>query len=318
MRLRRSDPTSTGYARRRRGRGFRYLATDGRPLTDAEQLRRIKDLVIPPAWRDVWICPDPAGHLQAVGVDGAGRKQYLYHPQWRQRRDRRKFAHVRAVADRLPQLRRRVARDLAGASLDRDRVLALAARLLDRGLFRVGGDEYPTFGVATLQADHVSVGADGVTFCYPAKGGIERSCTISDARVTATVRALRRHRRGADRLLAFRDDDGWHELHAADVNGYLRRASGIDMTAKDLRTWHATVLAATAFAGADRPRSATAGRKAVTAVMREVAEDLGNTPTVARSSYVDPVVIEEFLRGNTIGVTRNGPRAEKALQEMLG
>jgi DNA topoisomerase IB len=318
MRLRRSDPNAPGYGRRRAGRGFHYVGISGRPLTDPVELQRIKELAIPPAWTDVWISPDPCGHLQAVGVDAAGRRQYLYHPQWRRRRDQRKFSHVRDVGGRLPRLRRRVRRDLAAPDLSRERVLALAARLLDRGLFRVGGDEYPTFGVATLRADHVRVGAGQVTFCYPAKGGIERTCVIDDDQVVATVRALRRYRRGAARLLAWCDESGWHELHASDINQYLQVASGIEMTAKDLRTWHATVLAAAALAGAAPPRSATAGRKAVASVMRTVSEELGNTPAVARASYVDPIVIEEYLRGRTIDATRAGPGAEKAVHELLG
>lgn len=326
MRLRRSDPATPGYGRRRRGRGVTYLGPDGRPLTDPDEVRRCRDLVIPPAWRDVWICPDPAGHLQATGIDAAGRRQYLYHPQWRLRRDRRKFAHVLDVADRLPRLRRRVTRDLRGPALSRRRTLALAARLLDQGLFRVGGDEYatgddPTYGVATLTADHVRAGPQ-VRFCYRAKGGIERELTLADPQVAAAVRALKRYRHGADRLLAFRDDDGrWHEVHSADVNAYLREASGLDMTAKDLRTWHATVRAAVALARAGGARSATAARRVVTGVMREVAEELGNTPTVARTSYVDPKVVDLYLRGETVDMPSScpprGPTAERAVLTLL-
>ncbi len=283
--------------------------------------------MIPPAWRDVWICPDPAGHLQATGIDAAGRRQYLYHPQWRARRDRRKFAHVLEIAGHLPRLRRRIAADLSAALLSRERVLALAARLVDRGLFRVGGDEYangddPTYGVATLEADHVSVGS-AVTFCYPAKGGIERELTINDATVVAAVRALKRRRRGSDRLLAYRDGTGgWRDVRAPDINDYLRAASGVDMTAKDLRTWHATVSAAVALARSDPATSATRARRTVAQVMRQVAEDLGNTPTIARTSYVDPQVIDLYLRGETARLSgrrpTTGPSAEKAVRDLLG
>ncbi len=283
--------------------------------------------MIPPAWRDVWICPDPAGHLQATGIDAAGRRQYLYHPQWRARRDRRKFAHVLEIAGHLPRLRRRIAADLSDALLSRERVLALAARLVDRGLFRVGGDEYangddPTYGVATLEADHVSVGS-AVTFCYPAKGGIERELTINDATVVAAVRALKRRRRGSDRLLAYRDGTGdWRDVRAPDINDYLRTASGVDMTAKDLRTWHATVSAAVALARSDPATSATRARRTVAQVMRQVAEDLGNTPTIARTSYVDPQVIDLYLRGERARLSgrrpTTGPSAEKAVRDLLG
>jgi DNA topoisomerase I len=311
VRLRRSDPSAPGYRRRRRGRGATYLDVEGRPLTDPDERRRCRDLVIPPAWRDVWICPDPAGHLQATGIDAAGRRQYLYHPQWRARRDRRKFAHVLEIAD---------------TRLSRERVLALAARLVDRGLFRVGGDEYangddPTFGVATLEADHVTVGS-AVTFCYRAKGGLDRELTIDDAAVVSAVRALKRRRGGTDRLLAYRNGNReWRDVRAPDINDYLRTASGVDMTAKDLRTWHATVGAAVALARADPATSPTRARRTVAQVMREIADDLGNTPAIARSSYVDPQVVDLYLRGETAKLaTRrsDGPSVEAAVLRLLG
>ena len=322
MRLRRSDPTGPGYTRRRRGRGFSYLDEHGRALSAAE-VRRCRALVIPPAWRDVWICPDPAGHIQAMGTDAAGRRQYRYHPQWRQRRDRHKFAHVRDVAAALPRLRRRVRVDLADRRLSRQRVLALAVRLIDLGLFRVGGDEYAagddgTYGVATLTARHVSCNGHLVRFRYPAKGGIPRDICIEDPRVYATVKALRRYRRGDDRLLAYRRGDGWAEVRSGDVNEYLRAASGHPMTAKDLRTWHATVLAAVALARADPATSTTRGRRSVARVMREVSAELGNTPAVVRSSYVDPRVVELFHAGTTIEAGHPGPAAERDVLHLLG
>lgn len=301
---------------------------NGDVLADPDEVRRCLDLAIPPAWRDVWICPDPAGHLQATGTDAAGRRQYLYHPQWRASRERRKFAHVVSVASHLPRLRRRVAADLRGEALTRDTVLALAVRLIDLGLFRVGSDQYatdddPTFGVATLQADHVTVTEAGLArFCYRAKGGIERELSIRDPRVVATVRQLKRFRRRSQRLLAYRNPQkGWREVHAGDVNAYLRTATGTDMTAKDLRTWHATVAAAVALALAGRPGSVTAARRCVAQVMRQVAADLGNTPAVARVSYVDPRVVDLFLRGTTIpvhhGRRADGTGAERAVLELL-
>lgn len=212
MRLRRCDPSGPGY--RRRGRGFSYLDPDGRPVTDPDELARLRALVIPPAWRDVWICPDPRGHIQATGVDAAGRKQYLYHPVWRARRDADKFDHVRRVADRLPRLRRRVCEHLAGRGLSRERVLATTARLLESGLFRAGGDEYATgedatYGLATLRPEHVRLVRRGVVVEYLAKGGIERVCTVTDAEVRAVLRDLRRSRQGTDRLFAYRVGRQW-------------------------------------------------------------------------------------------------------------
>lgn len=297
-------------------------------MADPDEVRRCVELAVPPAWRDVWICPDPAGHLQATGIDAAGRRQYLYHPQWRASRERRKFAHVLVVAPRLPRLRQRVGTDLGGDALSRERVLALAVRLIDLGLFRVGGDQYandddPTFGVATLRSDHVAAAGPGaVRFRYRAKGGVERRLSISDPAVVATVRRLKRLRRGPQRLLAYRDADRrWREIHASDVNAYLRLATGADMTAKDLRTWHATVSAAVALASAGRPSSVTAARRCVAQVMRQVADDLGNTPAVARVSYVDPRVVDLFLRGKTIELRRggraDGTGAEQAVLELL-
>jgi DNA topoisomerase IB len=326
MRLRRSAPDSPGYTRRRRGSGFSYFDEHGQPLTDAGELDRCRALVIPPAWRDVWICPDPAGHIQAVGTDAAGRRQYLYHPHWRQRRDRRKFDRVLVVAARLPRLRRRVRTDLADRQLSRRRALALAARLIDLGLFRVGGDEYAdgedaTYGVATLETGHVSLSGHTVHFRYPAKGGIQREISITDPRVSATIRALRRYRKRDERLLAYRSGSRWAEIRSGDVNEYLRAASGCEMTAKDLRTWHATVLAAVALARMELAPSPAKARRAVARVMREVSAHLGNTPAVLRASYVDPRVVDLFHRGTTIEPPprgrRSGPAAESAVLELL-
>jgi DNA topoisomerase IB len=326
VRLRRSDPSTPGYGRRRRGRGFSYRDATGAPVTDAAQLDRIRGLVIPPAWRDVWICPDPRGHIQATGIDAAGRKQYLYHPQWREKRDAAKFDHVVAVARRLPRLRRRVAADLDGPGLSRERVLAAVVRLLDLGLFRVGGDEYasggePTYGVATLRPEHVRCGRGQVTFSYRAKGGLERLQTVADAEVCAVLRALVARRRGADRLFAYREGRRWREVRSDDVNAYLREVGGGQMTAKDFRTWHATVLAAVNLAAIGPRRSATARRRAVAAAMREVADLLGNTPTVARASYVDPKVLDRYREGVVVDARRRElplpAAAERAVLRML-
>jgi DNA topoisomerase-1 len=320
MRLRRSSPSDPGYGRRRHGRSFTYLDADGTPLTDAAEVDRCRSLVIPPAWNDVWICTDPAGHLQATGVDSAGRRQYLYHPDWRARRDRNKFVHVREVAGRLPRLRRRVTSDLADPDLSRRRVLALAARLIDKGLFRVGSDEYPTYGIATIEARHVTAG-HGVRFCFEAKGGVHWELKIMDRAVRAAISELVRVRHGTDRLLAFHGGNGWQEVHADEINEYLRDAAGIDMSAKDFRTWHATVTAAIAFARAKPATTKTGIQRTIAAVMRDVSEDLGNTPAVARKSYVDPLVVERYRRGETIALPKAsstvGPATERAVLELL-
>ncbi len=316
MRLRRSDTTLDGYARRRRGGGFSYHDAAGRTVDDPDELARVRSLVIPPAWRDVWICRDPYGHIQATGVDAAGRRQYLYHEVWRAQRDAEKFDHVLEIAAALPRLRRRVAGDLAGEDLTRARVLATAARLLDLGAFRIGCEEYAagddaTFGLATLRRDHVSCSTEEIVFSYPAKGGVDRLQTVADLPVLTVVRRLKRRRTG-EQLLAYRDGRVWRELRSGDINDYLREASGEPITAKDFRTWHATNLTAVGLAVARPARSTYARKRVVTGVLREVAEFLGNTPAVARSSYVDPRVFDLYHDGITIDVPPTGRANELA------
>ncbi|KXK61506.1 DNA topoisomerase [Micromonospora rosaria] len=314
MRLRRSDPGRPGYGRRRRGRGWAFLDPSGAPVRAPDELTRLRELVVPPAWRDVWISPYPNGHIQATGIDAAGRKQYLYHPEWRRRQDEAKFDHVLEVARRLPDLRDRVARDLDGRGLGRERVLATVARLLDMGTFRIGSTQYaagddPTFGVATLRPEHARSRRGCVVLEFPAKGGVEQVRRIDDPQLCRVLVDLRRRRRAAEQLFGYWDGRTWRDVRSDEVNGYLRVASGGEMTAKDFRTWHATVLAATALATADRPRSATARRRAVAAVMREVADLLGNTPTVARTSYVDPRIVDLYHDGVVAQVVAGAPRA---------
>ncbi len=298
--LRPSDPNEPGIRRRRRGRGFSYTWPTGRAVRDRAALRRIRALAIPPAWTDVWICARPDGHLQAVGTDSAGRRQYRYHDLWRVQQDRAKFDHVLEVAERLPRFRERIAEDLRGEGLTRERVLATAARMLDIGFFRVGGEEYTdSYGLATLRAAHIRCGNGKVVCRYPAKGRKEREQVLTDADVCAVLGELTRRNRGE--LLRYRaDGGGWADVRSADINAYLKEAFGTEVSAKDFRTWHATVLAAVGLA-VSRPARSTAGRKrAVARVMREVSEYLGNTPAVARASYVDPRLIELYERGRTI------------------
>ncbi|TDB81132.1 DNA topoisomerase IB [Micromonospora sp. KC721] len=324
MRLRRSDPGRAGYGRRRAGRGWVFLNPQGEPVRDPQERARLRDLVIPPAWQDVWISPYPNGHIQATGIDAAGRKQYLYHPQWRRRRDEAKFDHVLEVARRLPALRARIARDLDGHGLHRERVLATVTRLLDMGMFRVGNGQYAvgedaTFGVSTLRPEHARFRGGCVVFEFPAKGGIEQVRRIEDPELCRVLTALRRRRRGEQRLFGYRDGGAWRDVRSDEINDYLREASGGEMTAKDFRTWHATVLAATELATVGRQRSATARRRAVAAVMRAVAELLGNTPTVARTSYVDPRVVDLYHDGVLVPVGRRASRdeAERAVLTLL-
>jgi DNA topoisomerase IB len=306
-RLRRVDCSSPGLSRRRRGRGFEYLASDGTPITNEQELERIRALAIPPAWRDVWICSDPRGHLQATGIDAAGRKQYLYHDAWRVHRDRAKFERMVDFGTALPGLRKRVARDLRGDDLTRERVLAGAVRLLDLGFFRVGGegyaDENGSFGLATLRRRHVTV-LDGqrISFDYPAKGGVRRAQSLVDPEVYELVRLLKRRRSGEE-LLAYRVGRRWVDVRSGDINAYLKDAIGEEYSAKDFRTWKATVLAAVALTVLGRRAASPAARKRVARLaVAEVARYLGNTPAVCRASYVDPRVFDRFDAGVTARV----------------
>ncbi|GGX77274.1 DNA topoisomerase IB [Streptomyces minutiscleroticus] len=309
MRLRTSDPRKPGLRRVRHGRGFRYLDADGRTVTDSEQLARLKALVIPPAWTDVWICPWPNGHLQATGKDAAGRCQYLYHEVFRAQQEAAKHEHVREVAAALPVLRERVAADLDGRGLTRDRVLACAVRLLDLGFFRIGSESYArdnqTYGLVTMLREHVTCGRGELSFDYPAKHGKQQSRALVDEAAFATVRALVRRRGGGDRLFEYWEGQRWHEVHSEDLNDCLRRLSGVEITAKDFRTWHATVLAAVGLAVSARMagESQAARKRAVARVVREVSHYLGNTPAVCRASYINPKVVELFEEGVTIDDT---------------
>lgn len=302
-RLRRADCSGPGISRRRRGRGFSYVGPDGTAVS-AEGRRRIEALAIPPAWTDVWICPWPNGHIQAVGTDAAGRRQYRYHDEWRLHRDQEKFRRVVDFAGVLPKLRRQVDHDLAGEDPSRDRVVAAIVRLLDIGLFRIGGEEYAeeheTFGVASLRKEHVRVSNDTMMFDYPAKGSIQRTVEVCDAAVASVVAALRRRRSG-ENLFAYRNGRRWCDVHAADVNEYIKSAAGDEYTAKDFRTWSATMLAAVALVGAAPVPDSPAGRRrAVAGAVKAVATELGNTPTVCRSSYIDPRIIDRYEGGETI------------------
>jgi DNA topoisomerase IB len=307
-RLRRADCSSPGLTRRRHGKGFTYLDADGEAVRDPEDLARIAELGIPPAWKDVWICPDARGHLQATGIDAAGRKQYLYHPQWRTRRDSEKFDEMIRFAGALPKLREHVDEQLTATDdLTRDRVLACAVRLLDRGFFRVGSEQYAveneSYGLATMRKEHVTLDPEhcGMVFDYTAKSGKRRIQGLVDPDAFAVVAALKRRRGGGPDLLAYKNGRSWSDVRSPDINEYLKEATGDAFSAKDFRTWAATMLAAIALAVSGDVAATEAGRKrAVARAVKEVSHYLGNTPAVCRASYIDPRVIDAYNGGLTI------------------
>jgi DNA topoisomerase-1 len=318
-RLRRSDSSAKGLRRVRAGRGFRYLDVSGATITDPELLERIEHLAIPPAWTEVWIAPYANGHIQATGTDAAGRTQYLYHPQWRQQKDRLKFDRVMALAESLPSARGRVTVDLRGPEPTKARALAAAFRLLDTGSLRVGSERYAeqhgSHGLSTLLGAHVTITGATITLDFPAKSGQEWQSTLVDAELAEVLRGLKR-RGPAARLLAWKDGRAWHPVAAEEINSYVRERTGGDFTAKDFRTLHGTVTAAIALAKAGPRPSPTARRKVVAQVMRDVAEVLGNTPAVARASYVDPRVVDHYDHGRTIDPAKTGS-AESQLRALL-
>ena len=304
VRLRRVSPDTTGWTRRRAGKGFTYLDETGARLS-ADHVARIRSLVIPPAWQDVWICPHPNGHIQAVGVDAAGRKQYLYHPDWRTKRDAEKFDRVLEIARTLPATRAVVREHIALDGMPLERAGAAAVRLLDLGFFRIGSDTYAdengSFGLTTLRRQHVTRRRGTLVFCFVGKSGVEHCIEIDDPLSVAAVETMRRRRSQDERLMAYQEHRRWSPLDAHRVNEYLRTSTGGDMTAKDFRTWHATVLAAAALAAGDEPGDTKASRKrAVRKAMVEVSTYLGNTPAIAKASYVDPRVVDQYEGGVTI------------------
>ena len=330
-RLRRVNCAGPGISRRRRGRGFQYLDEEGRTVAEPEVLTRIRELAVPPAWQNVWICPYPMGHIQATGVDAAGRKQYRYHDRWRERRDRAKFDSMLDFGRALPSLRERATRDIRCIGMPRARALGCAVRLLDRGFFRIGSEGYAeendTYGLATLRKSHVTLGKGGVVlFDYEAKGGKRRRQRIVDPEVHSVVEALKRRRGGGPELLAYKEGRRWVDVKSADINAYVKATAGREFTAKDFRTWNATVIAAVALAvsgqAARGPRSSA---RAVRRAVDEVARYLGNTPAVCRASYIDPRVFDRYDGGLTIGGvlpvlfedTEEWPMTQRSLEEAV-
>lgn len=294
------DPGGPGLSRRRAGRGFVYRDAAGRVIIDAEILRRLKALVIPPAWREVWICPSPDGHIQAVGRDEKGRRQYVYHPRFRSLREADKFEHLIAFAEALPALRERIDADMRKAPRSRDAVLATVVRLLETTLIRVGGAAYAkannSFGLTTLRRRHVRLDGPELRFSFKGKSGRTWRLSVRDRRVARIVRACQELK--GQHLFQYLDEAGEaRAVRSEDVNAYLRAATGRDITAKDFRTWNGTVLAAAALARSAMSESLTARRKALATAITGVARQLGNTVAVCRKCYVHPAVGEAFLAG---------------------
>jgi len=296
-------PRKGGWRREgSRGR-FRYLDARGNRITDEDSLERIKSLAIPPAWKDVWISANASSKLQATGVDGAGRKQYLYHPSFRAQREQEKYDKLIRFAEGLPDLREAMAEHMDNDLLDRDRVSAIATRLINRGWFRVGTERYAkeskTFGITTLRKNHVTVRGHRIAFHFRGKHRSEIRTILVDSELAESVKELLALPRGA-LLFRYEWDGALYALTGAKLNEYVRTNLGKDFTAKDFRTWGGTLLAAIALAEHGPAESETEARRAVTAVMRRVGEQLGNTPAVARGSYVSPAVIDQYLDGTTI------------------
>ena len=320
VRLRRSDTSRAGNARVRSGRGFSYRDPSGETITDRDLRSRFNALAIPPAWTDVWISPHANGHIQATGIDDAGRRQYLYHPSWRDQKDRLKFDRALALAAALPPARSAVTRALRSRDATRERALAAAFRMLDAGSLRIGSEQYATeygsHGLSTLRCAHASTQGAVVALEFPAKSGQWWQSTIEDPDLARFVRA--RKARGPDaRLLEWRDVDGWRTLTAAEINEFVRERTGGDFTAKDFRTLHGTAAAAVSLARHGPESTSRARTRAVAEAMREAAAVLGNTAAIARTSYVDPRVIDRYLSGKTIDRSRlKSP--ELALVALLG
>jgi DNA topoisomerase I len=303
--LRRSDVHGPGYRRERRDSVFAYRDAAGAELTDPDALRRIQALAIPPAWRDVWIAPDPFGHIQATGVDARGRLQYRYHARWRASRDAEKFSHMLAFAQALPGLRAAAEVHLARRALDRSRVAACAARVTELGLFRIGSERYAredhTYGVSSLERRHLRFRAGEAVFDYVAKAGKRRTVRIADPAVVRTLRALERAPAELPHLFVFQSGAGWRRLTTEELAAYVHEEAGGHFTVKEFRTWNATLLAALALSGAPRTDSLRARRRNTVAAVRDVAAWLGDTTAVARASYVDPMVFEAYETTGEVG-----------------
>jgi DNA topoisomerase-1 len=309
------DDRRPGITRKRAGKGWRYVGPDGKTIRDPEVVRRINSLAIPPAYTDVWICPDPRGHIQATGRDAKGRKQYRYHPRWREVRDETKYGRMIAFAQALPAIRKRAERDLSLPGLPREKVLAAVIRLLETTLIRVGNEEYAknnqSFGLTTMRDRHVDVEGSQVKFHFVGKSGKQHQITLSDARLAKLVRRCR-DLPGYD-LFQYLDDDGNRvDVKSDDVNAYLREISGEEYTAKDFRTWAGTVLACMALQEFEVVDADAQKKKNIVSAIERVSERLGNTPAVCRKSYVHPAVLDSYLDGTLLDTLQQRVKQEWA------
>jgi DNA topoisomerase-1 len=319
VRLRRSNASGRGYRRVAAGTGFSYRDLDGSTLPPGPVRDRLESIGIPPAWTDVWISPFDNGHIQATGLDAVGRRQYIYHPAWRERKDRLKFDRALQLAESLPTARRLVTLDLRSDGPSRERVLAAAFRMLDSGSLRVGSERYTnengSHGLATLLGAHVHVRKECLQLRFPAKSGKAWESEIRDADLAALVRNLKR-RGGNARLLAFKEGRTWRPLSSDDINGYVKERTGSDFTAKDFRTMRGTVAAAVSLARSGPQKTVAARKRAIGVAMQDAAAVLGNTPSIARKSYVDPRLLDHFADGETID-PRRVDSAEAELRALL-
>ena len=315
--LRYADPAVPGISRKRRGRGFVYVDTRGRQIRDAKTIFRIRALVLPPAWTNVWISPDPRAHLQATGRDAAGRKQYRYHAHWIAERDSTKYHRMLAFAEALPAIRRRTRRDLMGPACCRPRVLATVVELLARTYIRIGNEEYTrtnkSHGLTTLLDRHVKVRGRKLSFAFRGKSGVFQEIEIEEPRLALAVRQCQEL--PGQTLFQYLDDERQpRSLSSSDINSYLKEVSGGQFTAKDFRTWAGTLSAAQALDGIERPASKTAANRSIVQAVDKVAEALGNTRSVCRKCYIHPAVLDAFTDGVTLSrVTIQKSRVPKGL-----
>jgi DNA topoisomerase-1 len=316
--LRYVSDSGTGIRRKHAGKHFSYIGLDGKAIRDRDELRRIKLLAIPPAWTDVWICPTSRGHIQATGRDAKGRKQYRYHPRWREVRDETKYGRMIAFGKALPKLRERVERDLALPGLPRKKLLATVVRLLETTLIRVGNTEYArenqSFGLTTLRNRHVDIEGAKLRFHFRGKSGKVHMIAITDRRLARIVKRCR-DLPGYELFQYIDEDDQPQMIDAADVNAYLHEITGQDFTAKDFRTWAGTLLAALALKEFEAFDTNTQAKKNVVQAIEQVAERLGNTPAICRKCYVHPAVIDSYLEGSLLEALKQ--RAEHAIAESL-
>lgn len=317
-RLRTADPSKPGWSLRRRGRGYTLLDENGSTVSTTADRDRVDALAIPPAWKDVWISPHPNGHIQVCGTDASGRRQYIYHEQWTRSRSRQKYDRALELAERLPRARGQVTRDLRGEPGTRERALAVAFRLLDSAYLRVGSERYAELhgsrGLTTLEGADAHVSGDTVVLEFVGKSAVDWSSRTEDADLAAVIRSLK-SRGPRARLLAWKDDAQWRPLRPEEVNDYVRLRTGGDFTAKDFRTLHGTIIAARELAIMGKQPTDAATKRAINAAVRTTAELLGNTPAVARATYIDPRVIDRFHGGMLLET--GSVAAERALRALV-